>query len=321
MNQLIKSRDFAEGLVRFLGMAVWNTALPFIAILLPAATAIGASTSFNLSLQDAPLSIPRSSSITRKLVGVPFGIEGKIYFEIKWHVNALLPTYNSLKIELLHGSAVLKTNQCYSFHSDKTPKCSYDFLVTQTESLKALDWKLRITNSSTYDVSGFNVQKELTDLNPLVLGYRKTVFAATCTGVQNLWLSGLGAFDIPYSSSVEQALRIVSPLPGVLNIKAKWYTEGGLREAITPTYLDLKLSLFNDSGSLVKETTCFSFHSPNSPKCSFTVSVPADTDRKDWKLRIENRHFQKITGFYISKDGDMNPAVPSFVSTFTPTCS
>ena len=314
-NAFVQNKTSLSAIARILSLLI-------IGIL---TVSVSARSGFPLSLQDAPLSIPKSSSITRKLVGIPFGIEGTIWFEIKWHVNTFLPTYNSLKIELLHGSTVLKTDQCYSVHSDKTPKCSYSFVFNQAESLKSLDWKLRVTNNSLHDVNGFNVKKEITDLNPLVRDYSITVFTPICRGRDDdLRLSGYAAFDIAANSAVEQVMQILYGQPGVLNIKAKWHTEGfmNVREAITPTYLDLKLSLFDEAGALVKETTCFSYHSPKTPKCSFSANVPpGGSDRRQWKLRIENRHSTKITGFDIRKGSDLNPLVPGFVSTFKPNCS
>lgn len=300
--------------------ALWLVAC-VIAVGLMNSHAEGASMS--LGLQDAPLSISKGSSVTKKITGLPLAVQGKIYFKIKWHAENLLPAYNRLTIKLLHGSTEMMTKSCYSVHSPEGDKCYFEFTVTQAESLKALDWKLTVTNGLSYHVTGFNIRKELTDINPLVPNIQ-SVFVPICSA-QRLILSGVDAFPIARASAVEQSMRIVSALPGTIRLNAKWHTEGApfeSRELFNQTYVDLKLTVLNENGAAVKTETCFSIHSPKTPKCSFMVPVPAGTDIRDWKLRVENRHSVNLLGFNIRKEvTELNPLVPSFESTFVPTCS
>jgi hypothetical protein len=301
-----------------------STRILFLAVFTFAALSVAAhGASMPLSLQDAPLSISKGSSVTKKITGIPFAVQGKIYFKVKWHAENLLPAYNRLTIKLLHGSTEMMTKTCYSVHSPEGDKCYFEFAVTQAESLKALDWKLVVTNGQSHHVTGFNIRKELTDVNPLVPNIQ-SIFVPSCVA-QQLVLSGVDAFPVARASTVEQSMRIFSALPGTIRLRAKWHTEGApfeSREIFQQTYVDLKLTVLNENGATVKTESCFSIHSPKTPKCSFTVSVPRGTDTRHWKLRVENRHSVNLLGFNIWRElTDLNPLVPNFESTFTPTCN
>lgn len=52
----------------------------------------------SLTLQNAPLTILKNSSTTRKINSIPSGIPGTIELRIKWHVMTFIPnTFNKLK--------------------------------------------------------------------------------------------------------------------------------------------------------------------------------------------------------------------------------
>ena len=76
-----------------------------------------------LTLESAPLTIKKGSSVTKKIYGIANGTPGSVSLQIKWHAETLAPnTFEKLKIEVLHGSNVVVTKECYSIHANKDPK-------------------------------------------------------------------------------------------------------------------------------------------------------------------------------------------------------
>jgi hypothetical protein len=268
-----------------------------------------------LTLEDAPLTIRKGDSVTKKINGIPTGTPGNIDLEVKWHAMTLVPNvFEKLKIEVLHGSHVVVTKNCYSIHADKEPKC-YLFPLTSnddTEFKKSGDWKIRATNNSTNDVNGFNIQKEGTDLNPSVPGFVST-FEANCS-VRYLGIVG-APFNISPHSTVEGELFGTTNSPGELHIRAKWHIA-----VLTPNVFDrLKVEVLYE-GQVLATHYGYSIHSNEANKIDFKLN----TDYRDplkWKLRITNDTGLQVNGFDIEKGDDGNPFVPSFRSTFKPTCN
>ncbi len=270
-----------------------------------------------LTLESAPLTITKGSSVTKKIYGIANGTPGAIRLKIKWHAMTLVPnTFEKLKIEVLHGSNVVLTKQCYSIHSDKEPKCDLLPLLStdQVEFKKPGDWKIKATNISNNDVNGFNIQKEATDLNPFVPGFTST-FEANCS-VRYLQISEVGyTVDVAPHSSAESYLIGMTDQAGQIHIRAKWHTA-----VITPNVFErLKVELLSN-GSVVATAFGYSIHDKEESN-KLDLKFDHRGGYVEWKLRITNDSGLQINGFDIEKGGDLNPFVPSFRSTFKPTCN
>jgi hypothetical protein len=268
-----------------------------------------------LTLQDAPLTIAKGNSVTKKINGIPAGTPGSISLQIKWHAMTLVPnTFEKLKIEILHGSNVVLTKQCYSIHADKEPKC-YLFPLTSNDEVefkRSGDWKIRATNNSNNDVNGFNIKKEGTDLNPFVPGFVST-FEANCS-VRYLGISG-APVNIAPRSTVERELFGMIFGAGEMHLKAKWHIG-----VITPNVFDqLKVEVIYD-GTVLATDYGYSIHSNEANKLDLKLNSNGG-DVFKWKLRITNDTGLQVNGFDIEKGNDSNPFVPSFRSTFKPSCN
>lgn len=227
-----------------------------------------------LTLQDSPLTILKDSTTTKKIVGVPEKVPGAIILKIKRHAMTLIPnTFNTLKIELKHGSNVKETRTCYSAHSDKTPRCSFwSFIFDQTEA-DASNWKLRITNNSNHDVNGFNILKAVTDLNPFVSSDIQSSFRPDCSP-RNLSL--VGKATISSHTTVEKALQGILSRAGEIHIRAKWHTA-----SLTPNLFDpLKVELLRE-GTVVATDEGYSIHSAQKEG---SRSSSTRAQRLNWKV-------------------------------------
>jgi hypothetical protein len=110
----------------------------------------------NLDMEGTTLTLTKGSTQERKLFQIG-SANGDLVLRMKWHAVNIIPTFNPLKIELMNGSDVIQTQTCYSIHSNQSPKC--EFRLT-TGDRPASQWKLRITNNSNFEVTGFNIQKQ-----------------------------------------------------------------------------------------------------------------------------------------------------------------
>jgi hypothetical protein len=277
---------------------------------------VASAGNINLTLQDAPLTILKDRTVTKKINGIPNYTPGLIALFVKWHAMTFIPnTFNKLKIELLHGSNVLLTKECYSVHSDKDPKCYVSKTVAQAEADASGDWKLRVTNNSDHDVNGFNILKELTDLNPTVTS-NVSYFDPDCDTSYLSMQSG-GTLDIGKYSTVERQIFGFTSQAGVLRIKAKWHTA-----TITPNvFWNLKIELLDSNANVLKTSYCYSIHSDQRNKCDIIYNLSAGQPGRQLKLRITNDSPPQLNDFDIEKGNDPNPFVPSFRSTFTPSCN
>jgi hypothetical protein len=98
----------------------------------------------------------------------------------KWHAVNVLPTFNALKIELLKPNGqVALTGSYFSIHSDKTPKLDISYNMTAADAALEGSWSLRITNNSSFEVLGFNINRESGEINPLVPSFNST-YKANC---------------------------------------------------------------------------------------------------------------------------------------------
>lgn len=280
-----------------------------IAILSAAATTALAQ-KIKLTLQDAPLTILKDNTATKKINGIPNHTPGSIKLDIKWHAMTFIPnTFNKLKIELLHGSNVLHTDNCYSVHAVSPPRCGLLKIVNQAEADASGDWKLRVTNNSDYDVNGFNILKELTDLNPMVRNV-ESFFEPDCS-IRTL---SLAETDIA-GATVTRTLAGIPNLPGELHLRAKWHVD-----ALVPFFNPLSITLLRD-GQVVTARNAYSIHSDQKDKFEIKINVtPNSNGLSSWELRITNQYL-KVKDFGIEKGSDSNPFVPQFKSTFKPSCN
>ena len=303
---------------RRLGGGVPAAAAVLAALCVSTASAQG---KIQVTLQDAPLTIMKNNSTTRKIVGIPNGTPGSLDLKIKWHVMSFVPNvFNKLTIELLRGSTVLQTKSCYSVHSGKDPKCYVFDAVTQAEADAAGDWKLRITNNSNEDVNGFNIQKENTDINPTVSSVGST-FESSCA-VRYLGLQGAPFAVAPHSTTTRDLFMILDRA-GDIRIRAKWHTD-----VVAPnSFRRLKFVLLR-GGSVVHATYGYSIHSNESNKLDLKYHVSAGQSG-NWQLRVTNEEPFSHKSFDIEKGSeinpilsktDLNPFVPEFKSTYKPSC-
>lgn len=265
-----------------------------------------------LNLEDAPLTVSKNSSKTKRLVGIPNNAPGYLSLEVKWHAKSLIPnTFNKLTVVLLHGSKILKSSECYSDHSDKNPKCYLSESISQTEANLEGDWKLRVTNDSNDDVDGFNILKESSDLNPFVRSIKST-FRPECS---TRYLQMFPEVSIGPHSTVEKAFFGLTNIAGELQIKAKWH-----RDALTPNLFNkLTVDVLRE-GNVVATDEGYSIHSDQkgkTDKIDLKIRV-GNNQAVGWSLRIRNDEYVYIKGFAIQKGNDPNPFVPAFRSVFIP---
>ncbi len=270
----------------------------------------------NLTLQDAPLTVLKQNSLTKKINGIPLNTPGRIELDIKWHAMTLIPmVFTKLKVELLHGSSVLVTKECYSVHSPNTPRCELFAGVDQAEASAPGDWKLRVTNNSNHDANGFNILREATDLNPAVIAMivpMASFFEADCSA-RSLRLFGATPITIGPSATVESSFATY--VAGEVHIKAKWHTDTIIPNVFKPLKVEV---LFN--GTVIKSDFGYSIHAGKLSKLNIRFNASANQSGT-WKLRVTNNHETRLTGFDIEKGNDANPFVPNFKSIFTPSCN
>ncbi len=272
----------------------------------------------NLDMEGSTATIPKGNTVNRKIYGIPAGLPGSLKMKMKWHAVNIIPnTFNPLKVEVLHGTSVLKTITCYSIHSNKTPKCSFTVNVTQTEANKNGNWSLRVTNNSNDEVIAFNIEKA-SDINPLVPNF-KSIYTPNCPNSVDLDMEGT-TLTLGKGNTQTRKLYGIGKSAGVLTMKAKWHAVN----IIPNTFSALKIELLKPNGTVAKTGTYYSFHSNKTPKFTYTHNISA-TDAAltgNWSLRITNNGGFEVVGFNIEKEGgDINPLVPSFKSFYKATCN
>lgn len=271
------------------------------------------ATKIKLTLQDAPLTISRDTTVTKKISGIPSDTPGKIHLDFKWHSMTLIPnTFNKLKIELLHGSNVLHTDTCLSIHALGLPRCGLYESVNQAEADASGDWKLRISNSSSNDVNGFNILKEITELNPMLISISMdSSFEPDCS-TRELSISEVA---LASHATIKRSLSIPN-MTGEIVIKAKWHVD-----VLAPFFNPATVALLRD-GQVVKTDNGYSIHSDQKNKIEIRYNVvPLLNGSSHWELQITNDGPVNIKGFGIAKGNDSNPFVPDFKSTFRPGCN
>jgi hypothetical protein len=257
--------------------------------------------------------VPKGNTVNRRIFNIPQGIPGRLVLKLKWHALSIIPnTFNALRISLKHDtSTIIAETSCFSVHSDKTPKCSFSRDISQAEANRGGNWTLTVTNNSNEEVTGFDIEKG-SDINPLVPTFR-SVYTPDCPSTVVLDMEGT-TLTLTKGNTQERKISGIGVANGDVVLKMKWHAVN----IIPNTFNALKVDVMNGS-SVVASSTCFSVHSDKSPKCSFTFDS-GNRPPDQWKLRITNNSNDEVTGFDIRKGSDINPLVPSFVSTYKAKC-
>lgn len=271
-----------------------------------------------INMQGSTATIPKGNTIGRNLYNIPPGIPGQIRLRLKWHAVNVIPTFNTLQVRLRHGSRTLVSRTCYSQHADKTPKCTINYTVSQTEANRSGTWNLRVTNNSGFEVFGFDVEKG-SDINPFVPNFR-SVYRPNCPSTVNLDMEGTTLTLTKGSTQIRRLYRIGSAA-GRLRLRAKWHAVN-----ILPTYNRLRIELLKPNGVVARSGNYYSIHAPRdkTPKFSIIYDMSAADAALpgQWKLRITNNSGYEVMGFNIEKEsGELNPLVPNFRSTYKATCN
>jgi hypothetical protein len=273
----------------------------------------------NLNMEGASTAtIPKGNTVTRRIFNIPAGYPGTLNLKLKWHAVHIIPnTFNPLKVVVRHGSTVLKTETCYSVHSTRTPKCSFAINVTADEADDAGNWEMVVTNNSSYEVIGFDLEKG-SDINPLVPSFR-SIYTPNCPSTVNLDMEGT-TLTLGKGNTQERQIFGIGKLPGVLRLKAKWHA----LSLVPNTFNALKIDVLKPNGQLHSSGSYYSIHSNKSPKFDLAITLSAADAALagTWKLRITNNGKDEVAGFNIEKEGaDLNPLVPSFFSSYKATCT
>jgi hypothetical protein len=134
----------------------------------------------NLDMEGTTLTLPKGMSAERRIFGID-NAPGVLKLKAKWHAVSLIPnTFNALKIQLLRpNGTVASSGTYYSIHSNKSPKFDITYNITAADAALSGYWKLKITNNSDFEVIGFNIEKESSDINPLVPNFFSS-YKANC---------------------------------------------------------------------------------------------------------------------------------------------
>ncbi|MEZ5427338.1 MAG: hypothetical protein R2747_13795 [Pyrinomonadaceae bacterium] len=266
-----------------------------------------------LNMEGSSATVPKGNTVTRKIFNIPKGIPGTIRLKLKWHAVNIIPnTFNALKVTLKHGSTTIKTDTCYSFHSNKSPKCNFSIAVSDTEADRDVQWTLTIVNNSNDEVIGFDIAKA-GDVNPLVPNFA-SVYDPNCPDTKTLDMEGT-TLTLTKGSTQVRKLFGFGAANGDVILKMKWHAVS----AVPNTFVPLKVEVLNGN-TVVASSNCYSIHSNKSPKCSFDFDS-GNRPPDQWKLRITNNSKSEVIGFNIEKEkGDINPLVPNFFSTYKAKC-
>lgn len=123
---------------------------------------------------------------------------------------------------------------------------------------------------------------------------------------------------VPKGNTVTRRIFGIPRFGGTLKMRFKWHAV-----SIVPnTFNALKVEVRHGATPLISKAACFSTHSTKTPKCDATVTVSQDEadDPDNWVVIVTNNSNEEVIGFNIEKGDDINPAVPTFRSVYTPNC-
>ncbi|NNE98618.1 MAG: hypothetical protein HKN25_06325 [Pyrinomonadaceae bacterium] len=274
-----------------------------------------------IDMAGSTATIPKGNTVTRSLYRIPANTAGQIRLRLKWHAVNPVPYFNRLTIRLKHGNRTLLTRRCFSYHSNKRPRCAYNFTVTQAEANRSGTWRIEATNNSGLEVIGFDVEKGA-DPIPLVPRFtsvfRYTPAAPACSeSTKTLNMQG-STVTIPKGNTVTRNLYRVGKSKGIILLRAKWH-------AVNPVLYFNRLSvrLIKPNGQTARTKNAFSYHN-NQGKTKMVMRYDVtDADANltgTWKIRITNNSGLEVIGFDIEKGSDPIPLVPNFKSTYRNRC-
>ena len=277
-----------------------------------------------IDMEGSTATIAKGNTVVRNLYRIPPNTAGQIRLRLKWHAVNPVPYFNRLSVSLRHGSQVMRSRTCYSFHSNKpaSSKCIIDFNVSQTEANRTGRWNIRVTNNSGLQVIGFDVEKGNDNL-PMVPQFRSvfryTEAAPACSeSTKSLYFSG-STITIPKGNTVTKTIYRVGKSRGVIFLRAKWYAVNPV-----PFFNPLSVALIKPNGQVARSRTAYSYHNKaGKPKMVIRYDLSnADAQLSgNWKIRIRNNSGLEVIGFDIKKGNDPNPLVPNFRSTYRNLCS
>ena len=294
------------------------TGLALSILLLSAVTPASARAEiFHVFLDGTVRKVPKGNTIAFKITRIPPGIPGTLELRVKWHTDNFVPTYAPLRVELRHGGVVvLSARNCYSLHSPstQTPKCNYGINVTTAEAARAGDWTLTVTNNSEFEVSGFNIHRDTFD-PPTVPSFQASYTTNCSTNRVTLDMEG-STLTLTKGSTQERRLYGIGASDGEVQLRMKWHAVN----LIPNTFNPLKIEVMNGS-TIVASSNCYSNHASGSrsPICNFKFQS-ASRPTSGWKLRVTNNANDDAKEFNIRKEGDPNPFVTDFSSSFVPAC-
>jgi len=267
-----------------------------------------------LNMEGTTASIARGNMVQRRVYGIPGAIGGTLRLKVKWHASSVIPAYSALRLELRHGDAVvLSARTCYSIHAPSTlgPRCDFVIGVSAAEAERAGEWILLVTNNGTHDVTGFNIEREPAEANPLVPAFR-SVFTPNCPSTVNLELEGT-ALAVARGATQERRIFGIGAANGDVVLRAKWHTAMPL-----PASVPLKLSVVN-GGQVVQSMQCYSVHVSMTPRCVMRFES-GGRPAGDWTLRVTNSGAYDVVGVDLEKGADADPLMAPFTSTYLARC-
>ncbi|MBK9155600.1 MAG: hypothetical protein IPM25_15555 [Chloracidobacterium sp.] len=133
-----------------------------------------------LDMEGTTLTLTKGSTQERKIFGVG-SAAGLLRLKAKWHsANNGGGKFIVLEIRLIRpDGSIARTGSYYSIHSKNTQKFDITYKISPSDASLAGTWKLRITNGTEFDVTGFNIERERGEGDPLVPGFSSS-YEADC---------------------------------------------------------------------------------------------------------------------------------------------
>jgi hypothetical protein len=132
----------------------------------------------NLDMEGSTLTVLKGNTQERRLYNIG-AANGDVDMMMKFHAASLIPnTFHRLKVEVMNGTSVVASSNCYSIHAwnSLTPQCIFNF---QTGSRPTNAWKLRVTNSASDDAKEFDIRRG-SDPNPFINATWESHYKARC---------------------------------------------------------------------------------------------------------------------------------------------
>ncbi len=275
-----------------------------------------------IDMQGSTATVPKGNTVTRNLYRIPARTAGQIRLRLKWHAVNPIPFFNRLTVRLRKGNSTVRTSNCFSYHSNKTPKCIINYNVGHAMANRRGNWNVQVTNNSGLEVIGFDVEKGA-DALPLVPRFisvfRYTPAPPPCSeATKKIDMQGSTA-TVPKGNTVTRNLYNIGKSKGIILLRAKWHAVNPV-----PFFNSLTVKLKKPNGQTARMKTAYSYHNKiGRPKMVIRYNV-TDADAQmtgRWKLEVTNNSGLEVVGFDVEKGNDPIPLVPNFKSTYRNSCS